>query len=54
MVLAIWIDDVDRSFAELTPAGAPGLEEPHDTGNNNRNALRFQDGNLAEIVAKRS
>ena len=55
MVLVIWTDDVDRSYAELTGAGVPGLQPPHDTGNNNRNALlRDPDGNLVEIVAKRS
>ena len=55
MVLVIWTDDVDRSYAELTAAGVPGLQPPHDTGNNNRNALlRDPDGNLVEIVAKRS
>ena len=34
-------------------AGVPALQPPHDTGNNNRNALlRDPDGNLIEIVAK--
>lgn len=55
MVLVIWTDDVDQSYAKLTAAGVPGLQPPHDTGNNNRNALlRDPDGNLVEIVAKRS
>jgi lactoylglutathione lyase len=40
--------------AELVAAGVPTLQPPHDTGNNNRNALlRDPDGNLVEIVAKR-
>jgi catechol 2,3-dioxygenase-like lactoylglutathione lyase family enzyme len=55
MVLVVWTDDVDRAFAELVAAGVPALAPPHDTGNNNRNALlRDPDGNLVEIVAKRS
>jgi hypothetical protein len=36
-------------------AGAPKVTEPHDAGNNNRNAVvRDPDGNLAELVAKRA
>jgi lactoylglutathione lyase len=55
MVLVIWTDDVDEAFASLVTAGVPVLRAPHDTGNNNRNALlRDPDGNLVEIVAKRS
>jgi lactoylglutathione lyase len=54
MVIVVWTDDVDRAFARLTDAGTPALQPPHDTGNNNRNALlRDPDGNLVEIVAKR-
>lgn len=53
MALVVWTDDVDAAFAELTSAGAPVVQRPHDTGNNNRNALlRDPDGNLVEIVAK--
>ena len=53
MVLVIWADDVDRACADLAAAGVPVLRPPHDTGNNNRNALlRDPDGNLVEIVAK--
>lgn len=53
MVLVIWCDDVDQSFAELVAAGVPVVQPPHDTGNNNRNALlRDPDGNLVEIVSK--
>jgi lactoylglutathione lyase len=55
MVLVMWTDDVDRAYAELVDAGVPVVQPPHDTGNNNRNALlRDPDGNLVEIVAKRS
>lgn len=36
-------------------AGVPVLQSPHNTGNNNRDALlRDPDGNLVEIVAKAS
>lgn len=53
MVLVLWTDDVDKSFAELVSAGVPVVQAPHNTGNNNRNALvRDPDGNLVEIVAK--
>lgn len=55
MVLVVWTDDVDASYRDLVAAGVPALQPPHDTGNNNRNALlRDPDGNLVEIVAKRS
>ena len=53
MVLVVWADDVDAAFEQLTSAGVPVVQPPHDTGNNNRNALlRDPDGNLVEIVAK--
>lgn len=53
MVLVVWTDDVDAAFEQLTSAGAPVVQRPHDTGNNNRNALlRDPDGNLVEIVSK--
>jgi lactoylglutathione lyase len=55
MVLVVWTDDVDGAYRELVAAGAPTVQPPHDTGNNNRNALlRDPDGNLVEIVARRS
>jgi lactoylglutathione lyase len=55
MVLVVWTDDVDKSYRELAAAGIPAVQPPHDTGNNNRNAMvRDPDGNLVEIVAKRS
>jgi lactoylglutathione lyase len=55
MVLVVWTDDVDVAYRELVAAGVPAVQPPHDTGNNNRNALlRDPDGNLVEIVAKRS
>ena len=54
MVLVVWTDDVDKAFQRLTSSGAPAVQPPHDTGNNNRNALlRDPDGNLVELVAKR-
>jgi lactoylglutathione lyase len=53
MALVLWTDDVDESFTTLVSAGTPVLQEPHDTGNKNRNALlQDPDGNLVEIVAK--
>jgi lactoylglutathione lyase len=53
MALVVWTDDVDKAFAQLTSAGVPVVQPPHNTGNNNRNALlRDPDGNLVEIVAK--
>jgi catechol 2,3-dioxygenase-like lactoylglutathione lyase family enzyme len=53
MALVVWTDDVDRACAQLEAAGVPVLQPPHDTGNNNRNALLCDpDGNLVEIVAK--
>jgi lactoylglutathione lyase len=53
MVLVVWTDDVDNACEELAAAGVPVLQPPHNTGNNNRNALlRDPDGNLVEIVAK--
>ncbi len=54
MVLVVWTDDVDQAYGQLAAAGVPTVQPPHDTGNNNRNALlRDPDGNLVEIVAKR-
>lgn len=53
MVLVVWTEDVDRAFAHLTAVGTPVVQPPHNTGNNNRNALlRDPDGNLVEIVSK--
>jgi lactoylglutathione lyase len=53
MVLVVWADDVDAAFEHLKSAGVPVVQTPHDTGNNNRNALlRDPDGNLVEIVSK--
>ncbi len=54
-VVVLWTDDVDRVYAELESAGVTSLRAPHDTGNNNRNALvRDPDGNLIELVSKRN
>jgi lactoylglutathione lyase len=53
MVVVLWTDDVDATYAELVAAGTPGVQEPHDAGNGNRNALvRDPDGNLVELVAR--
>lgn len=53
-MIVIWSGDVDRAFQQLSDAGVPVLQPPHDTGNDNRNALlRDPDGNLVEIVSKR-
>ncbi|MEV0002633.1 VOC family protein [Micromonospora sp. NPDC050980] len=53
MALVVWTHDVDAAFARLTAAGAPAVRSPHDSGNDNRNALlRDPDGNLVEIVSK--
>jgi lactoylglutathione lyase len=53
MVLVVWTDDLDTAYERLTSAGAPVVQPPHDTGNDNRSALlRDPDGNLVEIVAK--
>jgi len=55
MVLVVWTDDVDQAYQELMAAGVSTVQQPHDTGNSNRTALlRDPDGNLVEIVAKRS
>lgn len=55
MVLVVWTDDVDKACADLAVAGVLVLQRPHDTGNNNRDALLCDpDGNLVEIVAKTS
>ena len=53
MALVLWTDDVDRAFATLTAAGAPAVQQPHPSGNNNRSALlRDPDGNLVELVSQ--
>lgn len=55
MVLVVWTDDLDQAYTKLLAAGVPAVQAPHDSGNNNRAALlRDPDGNLVEIVAKRS
>lgn len=55
MVLVLWTDNVDRAYDQLVAAGVPAVQQPHETGNGNRNALlRDPDGNLVEIVAKAS
>jgi lactoylglutathione lyase len=55
MVLVVWTDDVDAAHQKLVAEGVAVVQPPHDTGNNNRNALfRDPDGNLVELVAKRA
>jgi catechol 2,3-dioxygenase-like lactoylglutathione lyase family enzyme len=52
--LVVWTDDVDASYDALVAAGVPGPTPPHDTGNDNRNAVVIDpDGNLVELVMKR-
>lgn len=49
------MNDVDVVYRGLTDRGVRGVTEPHDTGNDNRNAVvRDPDGTLVELVAKRS
>jgi lactoylglutathione lyase len=55
MVVVLWCEDVDKTYAELAAAGGTVVKPPHDTGNDNRNAVfRDPDGNLVEIVSKTS
>jgi lactoylglutathione lyase len=54
MVLVIWTDDVDASYAKIAAAGAPMVQPPHDSGNNRSALVRDPDGNLVEIVARRA
>jgi lactoylglutathione lyase len=55
MALVFWTADVDELFSRLRSTGIPVVQPPHDTGNDNRNALiRDPDGNLVEIVSKRA
>jgi catechol 2,3-dioxygenase-like lactoylglutathione lyase family enzyme len=52
--LVLGTDDVDAAYDALVAAGAPPVTPPHDTGNNNRNAVVTDpDGNLVELVMKR-
>lgn len=54
MAVVFWVDDVDTTYAQLLAAGAPAVTEPHDTANDNHNAVvRDPDGNLVELVARR-
>jgi lactoylglutathione lyase len=53
MSVVLWTPDLDQAFQRLTRGGAPVVQVPHDSGNNNRSALlRDPDGNLVEIVCK--
>jgi lactoylglutathione lyase len=52
--LVLWTDDVDAAYDALVTAGVPAHTPPHDTGDDNRNAVvRDPDGNLVELVQKR-
>src|SRR6266516_4908817 len=35
MVLVVWTDDVDQAFEQLTSAGTPVVQPPHNTGKHN-------------------
>jgi catechol 2,3-dioxygenase-like lactoylglutathione lyase family enzyme len=53
MAIVLWTEDVDAAVERLRTAGVAVLQEPHDSGNDNRSALlRDPDGNLVEIVGK--
>jgi lactoylglutathione lyase len=53
MSLVIWTENVDKAYEQLTSAGTPVVQPPHNVGKHNRNALlRDPDGNLVEIVAR--
>jgi lactoylglutathione lyase len=52
MIIVLWTDDVDKLFEKLRSAGAPTVQEPHNTGSNRTAILRDPDGNLVELVAK--
>jgi lactoylglutathione lyase len=53
MALVVWTDDLNSACESLVAAGVTAVQSPHDSGNNNRNALfRDPDGNLVEIVSK--
>ena len=52
--LVLWTTDVDEAYDALVAAGVASHTAPHDTGNDNRNAVvRDPDGNLVELVAER-
>jgi lactoylglutathione lyase len=52
--LVLWTTDVDEEYDALVAAGVVSHTPPHDTGNDNRNAVvRDPDGNLVELVAER-
>jgi lactoylglutathione lyase len=53
--LVLWTTDVDTAYDALVASGVPSHTSPHDAGNDNRNAVvRDPDGNLVELVARRS
>jgi lactoylglutathione lyase len=55
MVVVLWCEDVDKAYVALAAGGGTVVRPPHNTGNDNRNAMfRDPDGNLVEIVSKTS
>ncbi len=53
MSIVVWTDDLDAAVERLLADGAPLLQPPHSSGNDNRSALlRDPDGNLVELVTK--
>lgn len=56
MALVLWTHDVDEAYRKLAAAGVLTVQLPHDSSNNNNRSalLRDPDGNLVEIVAKRT
>lgn len=54
MSLVFWVNDVDATYRDLESHGVVGHTKPHDTGNDNRNAVVLDPaGTLVELVAKR-
>lgn len=54
MVLVVWTDDVDESYDTLVAVGVPTVQPPHDSGTNPTALLRDPDGNLVELVTKKT
>jgi catechol 2,3-dioxygenase-like lactoylglutathione lyase family enzyme len=53
--LALWTDDVDRAYAEVTARGARPLSPPHDFLGRLRAAwVADPDGNPVQMVARRA
>ncbi len=54
MALVVWTDNVDEAYHALVDVGVITERVPHDRGSNRSALLRDPDGNLVEIVAKRT